>query len=113
MLRGTNWQAHLSESKDVMRWRKLWLSLILGWVTVVLQAQMLAAQGGPLIVKDPGETRHTPADDPRLVIEAGGHQAIIRKLLFTADGRELLSVSDDKTIRVWSVSPDGRQAALA
>jgi WD40 repeat protein len=50
---------------------------------------------------------------PRLVIEAGGHQAIIRKLLFTADGRELVSVSDDKTIRVWSVSPDGQRAALA
>ena len=50
---------------------------------------------------------------PRLVIEAGGHQAIIRKLLFTADGRELVSVSDDKTIRVWSVSPDGRRATLA
>ena len=50
---------------------------------------------------------------PRLVLEAGGHQAIIRKLLFTADGRELVSVSDDKTIRVWSVSPDGRRAALA
>jgi len=25
----------------------------------------------------------------------------------------LVSVSDDKTIRVWSVSPDGRRAALA
>ena len=50
---------------------------------------------------------------PQLVLEAGGHQAVIRKLLFTADGRELVSASDDKTIRVWSVSPDGRQATLA
>src|SRR6267143_6176083 len=25
----------------------------------------------------------------------------------------LVSVSDDKTIRIWSVSPDGRRAALA
>jgi WD40 repeat protein len=38
---------------------------------------------------------------------------MIRELLFTADGRELVSVSDDKTIRVWAVSPDGRQATLA
>ena len=38
--------------------------------------------------------------------------AIIRELLFTADGRELISVSDDKTIRIWAVSPDGRRAAL-
>lgn len=49
---------------------------------------------------------------PRLVIEAGGHTAIIRALLFTADGRELISVSDDKTVRVWSVTPDGRRASL-
>jgi WD40 repeat protein/type II secretory pathway predicted ATPase ExeA len=49
---------------------------------------------------------------PRLVIEAGGHKAIIRKLIFTADGRELISVSDDKTIRVWTVASDGRRAAL-
>ena len=49
----------------------------------------------------------------QLVLEAGGHQAIIRTLLFTANGRELVSVSDDKTIRVWSVSPDGRRATLA
>lgn len=56
-----------------------------------------------------------PASDvaPHLVIEAGGHQAIIRKLLFTADERELISVSDDKTVRIWSVSPDGRRATLA
>jgi WD40 repeat protein len=50
---------------------------------------------------------------PRLVLESGGHLAVIRSLLFTADGRELISVSDDKTIRVWSVSPDGRTAGLA
>jgi WD40 repeat protein len=50
---------------------------------------------------------------PRFTIEAGGHEAVIREVIFTADGRELVSVSDDKTIRVWSVSPDGRRAALA
>jgi WD40 repeat protein len=54
----------------------------------------------------------TPDTFPRLVLEAGGHQAVIRTLLFTADGRELVSVGDDKTIRVWSVSPDGRKAGL-
>ena len=54
-----------------------------------------------------------PDNAPRLVVEAGGHTAIIRELLFTADGRELVSVSDDKTIRIWAVSPDGRRAALA
>lgn len=47
---------------------------------------------------------------PRLVSESGGHEAMIRELLFTADGRELVSVGDDKTIRIWSVAVDGRQA---
>ncbi len=50
---------------------------------------------------------------PRLVIDANGHRGIIRELIFTADGRELISVSDDKTIRIWSVSQDGRRAALS
>ncbi len=53
-----------------------------------------------------------PPAVPRLVVEGGGHKAIIRELIFTADGSELVSVGDDKTIRVWSVSPDGRQSSL-
>lgn len=66
-----------------------------------------------LSTASPGAVHAAEEGTPRLVIEAGGHQAIVRKLLFTADGRELVSVSDDKTIRVWTVSPDGRQATLA
>ena len=54
-----------------------------------------------------------PEGTPRIVVEAGGHVAMIRELLFTADGRELVSISDDKTIRIWAVSPDGRHATLA
>ncbi|PON15147.1 hypothetical protein C2W62_25330 [Candidatus Entotheonella serta] len=50
---------------------------------------------------------------PHLVIETGAHRAIIRELIFTADGQELVSVSDDKTIRIWSVSSDGKQATLS
>ncbi len=57
-------------------------------------------------------TIQKPDSSPLLVLEAGGHQALIGTLIFTADGRELVSVSDDKTIRVWSVSPDGRKAEL-
>ena len=56
---------------------------------------------------------HTPETAPRLVIETGGHQAIIRKLLFTPNGQELISVSDDKSIRIWTVSADGRRGVLA
>ena len=50
------------------------------------------------------------ADDaiekPMLVLDAGGHTAKVCKVLFTPDGRELITVSDDKTIRLWDV-PSG------
>ena len=43
------------------------------------------------------------ADDPRLVIESGGHMAQIKELIFTSDGRYLVSAGDDKVIRIWDV----------
>jgi WD40 repeat protein len=61
----------------------------------------------------PGETGAADASAPRLVLESGGHEGMIRELIFTPSGQELVSVSDDKTIRVWSVPNDGRQATLA
>ena len=39
--------------------------------------------------------------EPQLVIDSGGHKAKIWDVLFTPDGRQLISVSDDKTIRIW------------
>ena len=40
-------------------------------------------------------------EEPRLVIDPGGHKAIINNIMFTKDGKFLVSVSGDKTIRVW------------
>jgi len=41
---------------------------------------------------------------PTLVLDTGGHTAKVPKVLFTPDGRELISVSLDQTIRVWDVA---------
>ena len=40
-------------------------------------------------------------ETPLLQVDSGGHQALIRSVVFTPDGRYLVSASDDKTIRVW------------
>ena len=44
------------------------------------------------------------ADKPILTIDTGGHKALIGDVIFTSDGRYLVSASNDKTIRVWDVS---------
>ena len=40
---------------------------------------------------------------PELVIDSGGHKAKIKNVIFTPDGKRLISVSYDKTIRIWDV----------
>jgi len=92
--------------------QKLPLILLLGLVVMVLVYNPPTTAAGSNTTEAPSTAVQAEGTSPRLVLEAGGHSAFIRKLLFTADGRELVSVSDDKTMRVWSVSLDGRQAAL-
>jgi WD40 repeat protein len=90
--------------------------LILLYLTLLLAAcvpeQSMNSNGSGATISDAGEL-DAAGKEPQLVLEAGGHQAIVRSLLCTADGSELISVGDDKTIRVWSVSEDGRKARLA
>src|SRR5690606_33967535 len=39
---------------------------------------------------------------PELVVDAQGHTGRITALLYTSDGRSLITASYDKTIRIWS-----------
>jgi WD40 repeat protein len=41
---------------------------------------------------------------PTLVVETGGHSAHITKVLFTPKSKEMITVSLDKTVRVWDVA---------
>ncbi len=40
-------------------------------------------------------------EEPILIIDPQGHSAKITGIMFTPDGRTLISVSEDKTIRLW------------
>ena len=48
-----------------------------------------------------------PNPQPQLRIEAGMHTANIRRVDVSADGKLLVTGSDDKTVRLWSL-PEGR-----
>jgi hypothetical protein len=93
--------------------RKLTLSQILFFLIKFVFIYLSLLVVGTIAVVPIAKAAQAPEIAPRLVIEAGGHTAVINGLIFTADGRELVSISDDKTIRVWSVSTDGRKAGLA
>ena len=43
------------------------------------------------------------SQEPILVIDPHGHSSQISKIMFTPDGQTLISVSFDKTIRLWDV----------
>ncbi len=45
----------------------------------------------------------TSAEEPILVIDSHGHSSRISEILFTPDGKTLISLSEDKSIRLWDV----------
>ncbi|HVK18983.1 MAG TPA: hypothetical protein VM533_18780 [Fimbriiglobus sp.] len=75
-------------------------------LTTAIAACMLAVPAaGDDGVEHPGRReRNTPG----LVLETGARTAACDVLTFTADGKQLLAAGDDKVVRTWSVSADGR-----
>src|SRR5438105_2122004 len=51
-------------------------------------------------------------DPPVLVPNVGGHTARVNRVLFAPDGRRLISVSNDKTVRIWDVAAGRTQRVL-
>src|SRR5262245_56344151 len=39
--------------------------------------------------------------DPVLMLDTGGHTSLIATVIFSADGKHLISAGHDKVIRVW------------
>ena len=52
------------------------------------------------------------ADSPFLVLQSGGHTAPVTKILFTPDGKEVITVSRDKTVRLWDAGTGQRLGVL-
>ena len=50
---------------------------------------------------------------PRIVVDPGGHSGKISKILFTPDGKNIISTSEDKSIRVWDVESGESLARFA
>lgn len=44
------------------------------------------------------------AKSPVLTISSGGHMDKIKDIMFTKNGRYLVSASDDKSIRIWDTA---------
>lgn len=64
-----------------------------GWLCRLVAAGALALAAPALAAEPPRE--------PMLMIDSGGHTALVRAILFTKDGSRIVSGADDKTIRVW------------
>ena len=82
--------------------------VVLAVTTAFVSVHSLAAAAlGPGETFSRPPTAGEPPTQPFLRIETGVHTAIINRVSVDASGRLAATVSDDKTIRLWSL-PDGK-----
>jgi WD40 repeat protein len=79
-------------------------AIVLLFAVLLLSARLHAADA-PEEADQPETETLTPEKLGKLslTVEAGGHLATIHRVLFTHDGKELLTVAADHTIRFWDV----------
>ncbi len=42
-------------------------------------------------------------EKPQLILDPGGHKALVRQILFTNDEKQILTCCEDKTIKLWDI----------
>ena len=75
-------------------------------VFVSISLLILLACVSPALRNKPTQ-KSLPPDEPLLRLETGTHTAVIRSIAVDQAGKTLVTVSEDKTIRVWDLM-DGR-----
>jgi WD40 repeat protein len=72
----------------------------LRWAGAAFAAVLLAA-GGAAPAVDHDAADQARSGKPVLVLDPGGHRVPARAVLFTPDGKRVITASLDKTVRVW------------
>jgi WD40 repeat protein len=65
-------------------------------VRLIAVALLMVAPAGSVLAQDTGGAT-------QLMLDTGGHMSKVWKVLVTPDGKQIVSSSDDKVIRVWDI----------
>jgi WD40 repeat protein len=75
-------------------------------------AALLTATAVASAEPKPPEKKEPAPPKPQVALESGGHTARVLLVFFTADSKELVTVSQDQTVRVWDVATGEQRRVL-